>query len=141
MTDKIFVDTNILIYAYDTQAGNKHAICKQKLRDLWESGSGVISTQVMQEFYVNVTRKIPEPLSLSHARRIIKNYEVWQVELITPRLVGIASEIQERNQLSFWDALILATAIQGNVKILFSEDLNSGQLIDGVEVVNPLLHL
>ncbi len=139
MTDKIFVDTNILIYAYDTQAGNKHTICKQKLRDLWESGNGVISTQVMQEFYVNVTRKIPEPLSFGHARRIIKNYEVWQVELINPRLVGLASEIQERNQLSFWDALILATAIQGNVKLLFSEDLNSGQLIEGIEVVNPLL--
>jgi predicted nucleic acid-binding protein len=140
MTDKLFVDTNILIYAYDTEAGNKHAVCKQKLRDLWDSGDGVISTQVMQEFYVNVTRKIAEPLSFSHARRIIKNYAVWQVELISPRLVGFASEIQERNQLSFWDALILATAIQGNVKILLSEDLNSGQLIEGVKVVNSLLH-
>ena len=74
MTGNIFVDTNILIYAYDTEAGEKHAICKQKLRDLWDCGDGVISTQVMQEFYVNVTRKIPKPLSFSHARRIISNY-------------------------------------------------------------------
>jgi predicted nucleic acid-binding protein len=140
MTDKIFVDTNILIYAYDTEAGDKHTVCKEKVRELWDNGHGVISTQVMQEFYVNVTKKIPEPLSLDHARRIIRNYGAWQVESISPRLVGFASEIQERNQLSFWDALIVATAIQGNVTILLSEDLNSGQLIEGIEVVNPLIH-
>jgi predicted nucleic acid-binding protein len=93
---------------------------------------------VLQEFYVNVTKKIPEPLSYGHARRIIKNYEVWQVETITPQLVLFASEIQEKNRLSFWDALIVATAIQGDVDLLFSEDLNSGQQIEGVEVVNPL---
>ncbi len=140
MTDRVFVDTNILIYAYDSEAGSKHVVCKEKLRELWDNGNGVISTQVMQEFYVNVTRKIPEPLSYSHARRIIRNYETWRVESISPKLIGIASEIQERNQLSFWDALILATAVQGNVKILLSEDLNSGQLIEVIEVVNPLLH-
>jgi len=140
MTDRIFVDTNILIYAYDTEAHDKHVVCKEKIRELWNNGQGVISTQVMQEFYVNVTKKIPAPISLDYARQIISHYEVWQVELISPRLVGFASEIQERNQLSFWDALIVATAVQGNVEKLLSEDLNSGQMIEGIEVVNPFIH-
>lgn len=140
MTDKAFVDTNILIYAYDTEAQEKHVVCKEKVRELWDNGQGVISTQVMQEFYVNVTKKIPAPISLDHARRIISNYQAWQVELISPRLVGFASEIQERNQLSFWDALIVATAVQGNVTKLLSEDLNSGQVIEDIEILNPFSH-
>jgi len=93
----------------------------------------------MQEFYVNVTRKIPNPLSLEQARSIFSQYEVWQVETIDVPLVSFASKIQERNQLSFWDSLIIATAIQGDVKILYSEDLNAGQIIEGLEVVNPIL--
>jgi len=138
MNDKYFVDTTVLIYAYDTQAGNKHESCKSKIRELWNDGSGVISTQVMQEFYVNVTRKIPNPLSLEQARSLLSQYEVWQVETIDAPLVSFASKIQERNQLSFWDSLIIATAIQGNVKMLYSEDLNAGQIIEGIEVVNPI---
>ncbi len=139
MSDKFFVDTNILIYAYDTQAGNKHDRCKNIIRTLWNEGNGVISTQVMQEFYVNVTRKIPKPLSLEQARGILNQYETWQVETVEPPLINFASKIQERNQLSFWDSLIMATAIQGNVKVLYSEDLNAGQIIEGIQVVNPIL--
>jgi predicted nucleic acid-binding protein len=126
----------------------------------------VISTQVMQEFYVNVTRKIPPPLSLGQpqkllhtsefplthygcvvrrlnsleqTRRILVQYETWQVETIDAPLINFASKIQERNRLSFWDSLIIATVIQGNVNILYSEDLNVGQLIEGIEIVNPML--
>ena len=139
MSDKFFVDTNILIYAYDTEAGNKHKSCKSKIRELWNDGNGVISTQVMQEFYVNVTRKIPKPLSLEQTRRILTQYETWQVETIDAPLVSFASKIQERNKLSFWDSLIIATVIQGNVRVLYSEDLNAGQIIEGIEVVNPML--
>ena len=139
MSDKFFVDTNILIYAYDTEAGNKHESCKSIIRELWNDGNGVISTQVMQEFYVNVTRKIPKTLSFEQAQRILTQYEAWQVETIDAPLVNFASKIQERNQLSFWDSLIIATAVQGNVKILYSEDLNVGQIIEGIEIVNPML--
>ncbi len=139
MSDKFFVDTNILIYAYDTEAENKHLRCKNIIRELWNDDNGVISTQVMQEFYVNVTRKIPTPLSLEQTRRILAQYETWQVEVIDAPLINFASKIQERNRLSFWDSLIIATAIQGNVKILYSEDLNVGQIIEGIEIVNPML--
>lgn len=139
MTDKVFVDTNILIYAYDLDDPDKHKICKTKIAELWNDGKGVISTQVMQEFYVNVTRKIKAPLSLEKTRQILRQYEAWQVEVIKPSLVSFASEIQERNQLSFGDSLIIATASQANVATLLSEDLNAGQIIEGVEIVNPMV--
>ena len=93
----------------------------------------------MQEFYVNVTRKRPKTLSLEQARRILTQYETWQVETIDAPLVNFASKIQERNPLSFRDSLIIASAIQGNVKILYSEDLNVGQIIEGIKIVNPML--
>lgn len=137
MSDKVFVDTNILIYAYDIDAGKKHEICKKELKNLWDNGNGVISTQVMQEFYVNVTRKIPEPIPPSKARHIIEQYKTWQVEIITAELILFASIIQERNQLSFWDSLILAAANQANAETLLSEDLNSDQTIESVKIVTP----
>ena len=138
MTDKIFVDTNILIYAHDLDAQDKHQTCKAQVAELWNNGNGVISTQVMQEFYVNVTRKINTPLSLGKARQVLNNYAAWQVETIEPQLIFSASEIQERNQLSFWDALIIAAAVQAEAGALFSEDLNAGQTIEGIEVLNPM---
>ena len=93
----------------------------------------------MQEFYVNVTRKIPRPLPLPKACEIILRYEVWTVETIRPATILQASEIQQRNRLSFWDALIVAAADQAGAKILLSEDLNAGQVIEEIEISNPIL--
>jgi predicted nucleic acid-binding protein len=138
MTDKVFVDTNILIYAYDRDAGDKHRLASDLLRRLWMEGNGVLSTQVLQEFYVNATAKIPRPIALSKARAVISRYLVWQVEANTPESLLRASEIQERHRLSFWDYLILAAATQAGAAILYTEDLNHGQVIEGVEVINPL---
>ncbi len=137
MTDKSFVDTNILIYAYDLDAGAKHKQAADLIRRLWENGGGVLSTQVLQEFYVNVTQKIPQPIPLAIARGIIDTYRAWQVEVNTIETVLLASEYQERNQLSFWDAMIVAAAVQGGATVLLTEDLNAGQLIEGIEVRNP----
>ena len=81
MIGKAFVDTNILIYAYDIDAGRRNRISVKILRDLWENRTGILSTQVLQEFYVTVTRKIPNPLPRSQARGIIESYLVWPVEL------------------------------------------------------------
>ncbi len=134
----VFVDTNILIYAYDLDAGEKRNACKEVLRELWKTGNGVISTQVMQEFYVNVTHKIPQPLSLAKAREIIRQYDAWPVETIRPATIIYASEIQQRYQLSFWDALIVATADQAGAGTLLSEDLNAGQKIEEIEILNPI---
>jgi predicted nucleic acid-binding protein len=137
MTDKLFVDTNILIYAYDLDAGAKHKQAAELIRSLWENRSGVLSTQVLQEFYVNVTQKIPKPVPLAAARGIIDAYRAWQVEVNTVATVLLASEYQERNRLSFRDSMIVAAAVQGGAAVLLTEDLNAGQLIEGVEVRNP----
>jgi predicted nucleic acid-binding protein len=137
MSDKVFVDTNILIYAHDLDAGRRHETAKSLLRDLWENHTGVISTQVLQEFYVNVTRKITQPITASQARGIINAYAAWRVEIIQPSDVIQASEIQERYRLSFWDSMIVVTAAKSRADILVTEDLNPGQIIEGVLVKNP----
>ncbi|NEX17782.1 MAG: PIN domain nuclease [Halochromatium sp.] len=136
-TVKPFVDTNILLYAYDKEAGSRHAAAKALTKALWQQNGGILSTQVLQEFYVNVTRKIPRPLSPVVARNIIRSYCVWHIEQASCESVLYASEIQERHRVSFWDALIIATAVQGGADILLSEDLNAGQIIEGVLIVNP----
>ena len=140
MSAKQFVDTNILIYAHDLDAGGKHERAAAVIRSLWESEAGVISVQVLQEFYVNITRKIAQPISPSKARGLISAYGVWHVESPTAETVITASEIQERNQLSFWDAMILATAVRSGAGVLLSEDLNHGQVVEGVRIENPFSH-
>ena len=132
-----FVDSNILIYVYDTDAQKKHETAVAVVKKLWQTKTGIISTQVLQEFYVNVTRKIPNPLSPASARDVINDYLSWQVVTNTPEMILLASEIQERNLLSFWDALIIAAAKQGGAKTILTEDLNHGQLIEGIRVENP----
>lgn len=140
MTAKTFVDSNIFLYAFDLQASWKHEICNQILVELWDSGTGVISTQVMQEFYNNATRKLAKPLTYAAARAELKLYEAWEVVQVDPSLIQVASNIQEIVRLSFWDSLIVAAAQRADASILLSEDLNHGQVIGGVRVHNPLLN-
>jgi len=139
MTGRVFVDTNVLIYAHDLDAGQKRERAVSILSDLWENENGVISVQVLQEFYVNVTRKIHDPLTPASARGIIKNYLAWHVAANDPSTVLLASEIAERNQLSFWDALIVASASSAGADRILSEDLNHGQVIEGIVIENPFL--
>ena len=136
MSDKVFVDTNILIYAFDSQAGRKHAIAKEVLKGLWEQQSGVLSMQVLQEFYVNVTRKIATPLSTELARRIVTLYSEWCVAT-GPSEITKAFQIEDRHQVSFWDALLLAAAYKAGAVCVLTEDLNHGQLIDRMRIENP----
>jgi predicted nucleic acid-binding protein len=139
MKDKVFLDTNILIYAHDMDAGLKHNVAISITEKIWEDKTGIISTQVIQEFYVNVTRKIPNPITPVLARGIILNYFSWHVEEIEPHTILLASEIEERHVLSFWDSLIIATASQSNAEKILTEDLNHGQVIEGVLIENPFL--
>lgn len=139
MNDKVFVDTNILIYAHDLDAGHKRTVALGLVKDLWVTRRGLLSTQVLQEFYVNVTRKIPSPLSASAAREIVRAYCAWQVETLGTDTVLRASEIEERHKLSFWDALIVTAALQGHAGKILSEDLNPGQTIEGIVIENPFL--
>ena len=137
MNDKVFVDTNVLAYAHDIDAGDKNRIAAEHVAVLWETRGGIISSQVLQEFYVTVTRKIPSPLQHSVARSLVSRYRVWQVELPTPDTVIAASEIEERYQISFWDSLIVAAAAQGGAEVLLTEGVNADQTVEGVRIVNP----
>ena len=139
MSGKFFVDTNILIYAHDLDAGQKNKISRDIIRDLWENRSGIISTQVLQEFYVNVTRKIENPLKKSQARGVIEGYLAWPVELNDVRTVLSASEIEERHMLSFWDAMIVASARKAKAEKIITEDLNHGREIEGILIENPFV--
>jgi predicted nucleic acid-binding protein len=95
---------------------------------------------VLPEFHVNVTAKISKPISPAQARTIISRYRVWPLEENNADSILRASEIQEHFRLSFWDALIIAAAIKAGAKTLLSEDLNAGQVIEGVKIMNPLLN-
>lgn len=137
MTDVVFVDTNILIYAHDRDAGEKRARAAQALEQLWDERTGRLSVQVLQEFYVTVTQKLAT--ARASAREIIRTYTPWVHHPTTPETILRASEIAELAQLSFWDALIVASAEQVGASQLYTEDLNAGQIIVGVKIVNPLI--
>lgn len=135
--DRVFVDTNILVYAYDVQAGRKKQIAQRVILDLWQTRQGVMSTQVLQEFYITVCRKLSTPLDRSTARRIIDLYRVWNVHAADISDIVAASEIEERYQLSFWDALIVSAARRLHADRLLTEDLQAGQRIEGILIENP----
>jgi predicted nucleic acid-binding protein len=138
MSDKTFVDTNILIYAYDADAKAKHAIAKNILRELWAERTGVLSMQVLQEFYVNVTRKLTTPLPKETARLVVNSYSMWCVET-TPAEISTAFRIEDESRIGFWDALIVAAAAKSGVTRILSEDLNAKQRIAGERVENPFV--
>ena len=138
MSVKTFIDTNVLLYAYDSDAGNKHLAAKSLLEELWENRSGVLSTQVLQEFYVNVTRKIAKPLARATARTIVDSYAVWCTD-ITFADIGAAFRIEDQARINFWDALICAAALKSGAERILSEDLNAGQKIAGVRIENPFV--
>ena len=139
MSDKSFVDTNILVYAHDLDAGKKHEIARQLVSEIWEAQSGVISTQVLQEFYVTLTRKIPSPLRRTQVRRLLNNYLAWEVAVNNGPTILQAIEIEENYNISFWDAMILSAAYTKNAAVLITEDLNEGQKIEGITIINPFL--
>jgi predicted nucleic acid-binding protein len=139
MTALRFVDTNILLYAHDRDAGDKHERARQLLITLWHANSGCLSTQVLQEFFVNVTRKIPQPLSTAMAREVMHTYLPW-IRVATDGQMAIrASEIADTWQTSFWDGMIIAAAERAGAAELLTEDLQSGQHIAGVLVMNPFV--
>ena len=136
MSDKTFIDTNVLMYAHDVAAGAKHQIAESVLRELWSERAGVLSVQVLQEFYVNVTRKIPVPLSKEAARQVVSNYEIWCTET-TSAEVSAAFRIEDESRIGFWDALIVSSAAKSGATRLLSEDFNAGQRIAGIVIENP----
>jgi predicted nucleic acid-binding protein len=137
MTVRTFVDSNILIYAHDLDAGPKHADAAERIAALWSTSEGTLSTQVLQEFYVNVTQKIKRPISRAAAREVVRDYTPWIHSLITGDTIIRASEISEIWRFSFWDSMILAAAEQSKAGTLLTEDLNHGQIVAGIQIENP----
>jgi predicted nucleic acid-binding protein len=136
MGGKTFIDANVLIYAHDIDAREKQQIANAVLRELWSERTGVLSTQVLQEFYVNVTRKIPSPLSKDLARLVVSSYATWCVES-TPTEILAAFRIEDESRIGFWDARIVSSAAKSGATRILSEDLNAGQRIAGILVENP----
>jgi predicted nucleic acid-binding protein len=135
--DKTFIDTNIIIYAYDVTAGKKHETARIIISDLWDSGLGVISTQVLQEFFVNVVRKIPKPIDKQQAKEIVRDFLKWHVVVNTGDSIIDAIDICLSFGYSFWDSMIIEAAIKGGATVLISEDLQDGQVVSGVSIKNP----
>ena len=135
--DKIFIDTNIIIYAYDVSAAGKHQIARHILSDLWNSGLGVLSTQVLQEFFVNIVQKIQRPIDQKSAKEIVRDFLKWQVVVNNGDSILDAIDIYDKYRYSFWDSMIIEAAIKGGAVFLMSEDLQHGQVISGVTIRNP----
>lgn len=137
MSDRhVFVDTNILVYAHDTDAGARHVVAKEKVKALWSAPiPPSVSVQVLQELYVNLVRK---GASAKAAGELVSDYFQWEV---IPNSGDLLSEVMagvERWKISLWDSLIIAAAREAGAGLLWSEDLNEGQDYNGVVVVNPL---
>jgi predicted nucleic acid-binding protein len=130
-----FVDTNVLLYAEDGRDVRRRAVAVDVLAELWTSGSGVISTQVLQEFYDNSTRKLKmEPAA---ARRIVAEYAEWLVVETTAQLIVSASLLHERHGFAFWDAMVVEAALLSGATTLLTEDLQEGRRIGGLVIRNP----
>lgn len=132
-----FLDTNVLVYAHDASAGDKHLRAVELIEAVTATGTGALSVQVLQEFFVTVTRKLPRPLSARLAAAIIADLGTWVTHVPDVGDVLAAIDLQERLQLSFWDAMVLWSASRLGCSVLWSEDLTSGRTYNGVEVRSP----
>ena len=133
---KVFLDANILVYAQDKDSPAKRRRSREVIADLAAAGSGVISTQVLQEFYVTATRKLGvEPLA---AKGILRTFSIFEIAQTSPELIDEAIDCSILNKISFWDALIVAAASATGCGTIYTEDLNPGQVIQGVRIENPL---
>jgi len=132
-----FVDTNVLIYAYNAADPAKQRATQAALVSLWDARIGAVSTQILQEFYSVATTKLRPAMSHDEAREVVSLYTAWPVVLIEPSLILTASRLVERHKLSFWDALMVEAARTAGASRLLTEDLNHGQVIEGVRIESP----
>ena len=132
-----FVDTNVLVYAHDRSETRKQPLAQALLQELWASRTGALSMQVLQEFYVVATRKLDPPMSRRAAREIVALYAAWPLVQVDLALILVASELEERHKLSFWDALVVEAARRADATRIVTEDLQAGRHIGGVRIENP----
>jgi predicted nucleic acid-binding protein len=135
--DRIFVDTSILVHAHDLDSGLKRAIAEHVLKQLWHDETGVLSTQVLQEFYAALTGGIASPVPRRAARDLVHAYSAWPVTTLDEGDVLAASDIEERHRVSFRDALIITAARKSGATLLLSGTLQPHRPIAGMEIQNP----
>ena len=137
MNDRVFLDSNVLVYAYDKHEPEKQTQAQELLKNAIKEESAILSAQVLGEFFVVVTRRIKEPLPINDAEKVIDILTVLPVAEIDLPLVKLAIKTQKDYGISYWDSLIVATAEREGCKKILSEDLNDGQRYNGVLVENP----
>lgn len=132
-----FLDTNILVYSYDGSAGQKHKLAAQLMEACWKNENGCLSIQILQEFFVTVTRKIANPLNYQIAQQIVADLTQWRLHVPGASDLLQAIEFQQNYQLAFWDAQVIQSATRLGCKQMLSEDLNHGQVYGALQVINP----
>jgi predicted nucleic acid-binding protein len=135
MTDRSFIDTNVLVYAEASDAPDKQQAALALLKQLYETGTGVLSTQVLQEYCNVAIKKLKLPVA--HIRAQLDMYEQFEVVQITPAIIRTGLDLNQTRSVGFYDALIIASAQTAGCNVLFSEDLNTGEVIAGVHLLNP----
>lgn len=134
----VFVDTNVLLYAQDPRNVDKQARAENWLRCCWQNQVGRISTQVLNELYVNLRRVAPS-LAPDQARDMVRRYRGWKPWVVDDATVDLAWSLQDRFLLSYWDALMAAAAQQSGCAYLLTEDLQHRQQLDNLQIINPFL--
>lgn len=137
--ERQFIDSNILVYAFDHAASGKSETARSLLRELWGSGQGCLSIQVLQEFFVSITQKIPRPMTVRDAAQEVEDLSGWRVHSPEPRDLLAAIDLQQSLRVSFWDAMVLHSARELRCRTLWTEDLNDGQTYADVLVRNPFV--
>jgi predicted nucleic acid-binding protein len=134
---RAFFDTNVLVYLFDADAPEKRKRAGELLKRTAAEGGVVLSTQVLQEFYVATTRKLARPLSSEDAERAVRDLAAFSVIQVDPALILSGIQCGRRHELSFWDGLIVQAALQAGAEVLFTEDLQDGRRIEGLRFENP----
>lgn len=136
-----FTDTNVLVYAFDASHPEHQAIAEKALLALMSSDRLRLSTQVLQEFFVTMSQKVAKSWPRERLLAALDDFAIWPTLVIEPPIIREAAELAGEAQLSFWDALIVTAAARSGAAILLSEDLNHGQVVRGVRIVNPFIDL
>jgi predicted nucleic acid-binding protein len=132
-----FVDANVLVYAFDSSAGGKQETAQQLLERLWDNGTGCVSVQVLQEFFVTITKKVPKPLPVDDAKARIREFAAWAVFAPKADDIVAAIDLHAEAKIGFWDAMVVLAAAESDCDVLWTEDLNDGQLLRGVRIRSP----
>ena len=140
MIERIFVDTNVLVYMRDSSEKLKQRRASEWIEQLWATQSGRLSVQVLQEFYVTVTQKLKPGMTRAAAREDVRNLSKWRAVGSSPELLEVAWRVQDDFRVSWWDSLIVAAALRTDCRYVLTEDLDDGTELDGVRIIDPFRH-